>query len=327
MKRLVLMAAAAAIGLATPAIAQPINTSVCGASPGGIWSLVGQGLDSTVKAEVPGSTVTYQTSSGGLANVVQVKSGACAFGMANDGDLLFAKDGTAPFKAPVTGLKAIAVLYDWTPVWWIARKDFVEKYGIQNLGDLATKKPPVRLVLNRRGLLTTSITESELKALGVTLKDIESWGGSVQYQASEQQSDLMKDGRVDLLANTLFEGHRSLAQMAEGQSLVLIGTPQTAVQAVMKEFALKPWTISAEANPWDKTPIETVTTSIILFADEKMDDNTAYLVTKSMIDHPDKMASVSAAMKRFTPKGMLAQDILPFHPGAIRAYTEAGLMK
>lgn len=326
MKRLVSMALGAAMCLAGPAYAQNLNKSVCGASPGGIWSLVGQGLDAAVKAQVPGSTMTYQTSSGGLANVVQVKSGACAFGMANDGDLLFAVKGTAPFKAPVSGLKAIAVLYDWTPIWWIARKDFVEKYGIKDLGDIATKKPPLRLVMNRRGLLTSAITEAELKSLGITIKDIESWGGSVQYQASEQQTDLMKDGRVDLLGNTLFEGHRSLAEMSEGQSLVILDTPETAIKAAIEQFALKPWTISAAANPWADKPVQTVTTSIILFVDEKMDDETAYLVTKSMIDHPEKMAAVSAAMKRFTPKGMLGQTILPFHPGALRAYKEAGLM-
>jgi len=37
------------------------------------------------------------------------------------------------------------------------------------------------------------------------------------------------------------------------------------------------------------------------------------------------MGAVSAAMERFTPEGMLAQDVLPFHPGAVRAYEEAGL--
>ena len=45
-----------------------------------------------------------------------------------------------------------------------------------------------------------------------------------------------------------------------------------------------------------------------------------------MIDHPESMAAVSDAMKRFVPKGMTAQDVVPFHPGAIRAYKEAGLM-
>ena len=37
-----------------------MNLTVCGASPGGLWSLLGAGLDATLKAASPGSTVTYQ---------------------------------------------------------------------------------------------------------------------------------------------------------------------------------------------------------------------------------------------------------------------------
>lgn len=306
--------------------AQVVNESVCGASPGGLWSLVGAGLDAAVKVEVPGSTITYQTSSGGLANVVQVNSGSCALGMANDGDLAFAVAGSEPFKKPVDGLTAIAVLYDWAPVWWLARADFAKKHGLESLSDLVKAKPAVRLVFNRKGLLTSAITEATLEALGVSIEDIESWGGSVQFQASKEQTRLMRDGRVDLLANTLFEGHSSLAQMSEAVDLKLLSVPDKAAQAVIKKFSLKPWTISADANPGEGGDVQTVTTSVILFVKDSMDDATAYKITKSMINNPKQMGAVSAAMRRFTPKGMAKQSVIPFHAGAIRAYKEADLM-
>ena len=53
----------------TGAQAQTYNLTLCGASPGGLWSLLGAGIDAAVKKSYPGSTVTYQTSGGGLANV------------------------------------------------------------------------------------------------------------------------------------------------------------------------------------------------------------------------------------------------------------------
>ncbi|MBW3097245.1 TAXI family TRAP transporter solute-binding subunit [Pseudohoeflea coraliihabitans] len=324
------IAVAAIVGvscaLASAAQAQTINESICGASPGGLWSLVGAGLDAAVKAQYPGSTITYQTSSGGLANVPQVVAGSCAFGMANDGDLVFASKGVEPFKAPVEGLTAIAVLYDWAPVWWIARADFAEEHGIETLADLAEAKPPMRLVFNRRGLLTSAITESTLEAVGVSLDDISEWGGSVQFQASGEQSSLMQDGRVDMLANTLFEGHRSLTQMGEAVDLKLIGVPDDAAEAVIEKYGLQPWTISADANPWGDNEVKTVTTSIILFTRADVDEELVYGITKSMIENPDRMAAVSDAMKRFKPEGMKEQDAVPFHPGAVRAYKEAGLM-
>lgn len=321
------MALGISIGIAGPVSAQEVNEPVCGASPGGLWSLVGMGLDAAVKAEFEGSTMTYQTSSGGLANVQQVKTGVCTFGMANDGDLVFASRGSEPFDAPVEGLTAVAVLYDWAPVWWIARADFAEEHGIETLADLAKAKPPVRLVFNRRGLLTSAITERTLEALGVTLDDIEEWGGSTQFQASGEQTGLMQDGRIDMLANTLFEGHRSLYQMSESVDLKLIAVPDEAAQVVIDAFGLQPWTISPEANLWGDNPVNTVTTSIILFTTEETDEETVYQITRAMVENPDQMAAVSDAMSRFTPEGMTKQDVVPFHPGALRAYREAGLIE
>jgi TRAP transporter TAXI family solute receptor len=326
MKNLRSIVAVVLMAFAAPAVAQvPVNESVCGASPGGLWSLVGVGLDSAVKNLAPGSTITYQTSSGGLANVVQVAAGVCALGMANDGDLVFARDGLDPFDAPVEGLTALAVLYDWAPVWWIARADWAEQHGILSLADLAANQPPTRLVFNRRGLLTSAITESTLEALGVSMDDIEAWGGSVQYQASGEQTDLFRNGRVDLMANTLFEGHSSLIQMADAADIRLIQVPDDAAQVVIAEYGLQPWTIPASANPGEGGEVDTVTTSIILFANASLDEETAYTVTRAMIDHPGAMGAVSDAMQRFTPEGMLAQSVVPFHPGALRAYQEAGL--
>lgn len=326
MKRSSTMAAVVAMALAAPAAAQVnVNESICGASPGGLWSLVGIGLDTAVKALSPGSTITYQTSSGGLANVVQVRAGVCAMGMANDGDLVFARDGIEPFDEAVDGLTVLAVLYDWAPVWWIAREDWAERHGIETLADFVERRPPTRLVFNRRGLLTSAITESTLEALGVSLEDVASWGGSVQFQASGEQTTLMRDGRVDLLANTLFEGHSSLAQMAAATDLRLIGVPDDAAAAVIEQYGLQPWTIPASENPGRGGDVNTVTTSIILFANETLDEDIAYTVTRAMIDHSSAMAAVSDAMERFTPEGMLAQNVLPFHPGALRAYEEAGL--
>lgn len=326
MNRSLVVAMGIAAALALPARAEVVNESVCGASPGGLWSLVGAGLDSALKEHVPGSTLTYLTSSGGLANVLQVKNGICAFGMANDGDLVFASQGIEPFEAPVEGLTAVAVLYDWAPVWWIVREDFAAAHNLTSLADLAEAKPPVRLVQNRRGLLTSAITEATLEAVGVTFDDIRAWGGSVQFQASNDQTGLMRDGRIDMLGNTLFEGHRTLMEMGESVRLRMLDTPREAAEAVIAQFGLQHWTISAEANPYGDTDIATVTTSIILFTDAATDEELVYRITRAMIDHPDRMGAVSAAMERFAPEGMVNQNAVPFHPGALRAYREAGLM-
>ena len=60
--------------MSTVSAAESYNLTVAGASPGGLWSLLGAGLDSALKAEYPDSTVTYQTSGGGIANVTIIEA-------------------------------------------------------------------------------------------------------------------------------------------------------------------------------------------------------------------------------------------------------------
>ena len=60
MRRSILSGIAGGIALAAaavaPASAQTYNLTLCGASPGGLWSLLGAGIDAAVKKAHAGST-------------------------------------------------------------------------------------------------------------------------------------------------------------------------------------------------------------------------------------------------------------------------------
>jgi TRAP-type uncharacterized transport system substrate-binding protein len=58
-----------------------------------------------------------------------------------------------------------------------------------------------------------------------------------------------------------------------------------------------------------------------------MEEETAYDLTKALIANVDEIKAVHGSMKALTPDLMADQDVLPFHPGAERAYREAGLLK
>src|SRR3990167_5042074 len=54
------------------ASAQTYKMTLSGASPSGLWTVLGVGIDGAVKTSYPGSSVTYQTSGAGLANIALV---------------------------------------------------------------------------------------------------------------------------------------------------------------------------------------------------------------------------------------------------------------
>lgn len=323
-KRTLLLAAALAFSSGN---AQAANLNLCGGSPGGLWSLLGAGLDSAVKQVDADSTITYQTSSGGYANILQVKQNKCTLGIIHVGEGMQANSGGAPFKAPVKGFSVLMVLYDWAPMQWIMTKKFADKYGIRSLGDIAAKKPPLRLVLNRRGILPSQLGELTLGAVGVKLGDIKSWGGKIEFQGSKNASEIMQNGRADMWANATFVGSGKIRRIAKSLPVTLLDVPDVAVQAAVKSFGAKPWTIKAGGYPWLAADINTHAARALLIVDDGMSESDAYSLTKAVIENVARVQGVHKAMKGFTPQLMGSLKELPYHPGAAKAYKEAGVVQ
>ncbi len=204
-------------------------------------------------------------------------------------------------------------------------QEFSDKYGLHSLSDLKKQKPPVRLLLNRRGILPSQLGEAALKSLGISIKDIESWGGKVEFQASKNAAKIMSDRRADMLSNSIFVNHRSIRAIAKAVPITLLDVPKSVINDIAHQYGQKPWTIKADAYPWLDNDIHTFSSRAVLIADQGMSNETAYQITKAMLNHSDKMRGVHKAMKGFTTKLMASMTELPYHNGSIKAYKEKGL--
>ncbi len=320
--------AAACLGLAavaaTAGTATAKNYNVCGGSPGGLWSLLGAGLDQAVGAAEPGSTVTYQTSSGGYANIVQVTQGKCELGIIHVGEGISAQKGREPFKEPVEGFKVLMVLYDWAPMQWVVSKEFADEHGLTSLADLKEKKPPLRLVLNRRGILPSQLAEADLENVGISLDDIDEWGGKVEFQGSKNASEIMQNRRADMWVNATFVGSSSIRNIADAYPVTLLSVPEDVVEKMVEDYGAKPFTVKAGDYPWLDRDVTTHAARAALVVDEDMSDEEAYKLTKAVLDNVGKIQAVHNSMKDFTPELMQSLEALPYHPGAQKAYDEAG---
>jgi hypothetical protein len=292
-----------ALGMAAVAWTAPAqaayNLVLCGASPGGLWSLLGAGVDAAVKAAYPGSTVTYQTSGGGYANVALLDQKKC--------DL------------------AVAVLYTWAPMQLIMRRDYAEEHGIKTMEDIAAKKLPINILLNRRGNVASGVGASMLAAAGAGVSNIESWGGTVTFAASKEQGDLMRDRRADAMLNSLFVNHRSIRQLAESIDLSLIPVTDATASKVAEEWSIGKYTIPASAYDWASADTLTVTLSAQLFVREDADPKMVSDVTAALVDHVDQMQAVHKAMKPLDAKLMASAQAVPYHPQAAEVYKAKGL--
>ncbi len=326
-KILVLLSALLVNFVAGTASAEVYNYTLAGASPGGLWTSLGVGIDAAIKAAYPGSTITYQTSGGGIANINLLELKKAQMGIVHDAELKIAVDGDAPFKHPVKDLRMLATMYDWAPMFVIVTKSFADQYGLKTYEDLAAKKQPMRLALNKRGNIANDVGIQMLKAIGVSLDDVKKWGGQVILAASGEQTDLMKDRRADVIINSLFVRHGSLLELEDSIDIVHLPLSQKVIDRITKEAGIKSFVIPAKSYKGQTEPVPTVTLSAGVAVNAAMDDKTAYNLTKAMVEHVNKIKEVHKSMQALTPQLMASQSAVPFHPGAAKYYKEAGLVK
>lgn len=305
----------------------PYRLTLAGASAGGLWSQLGIGVDQAIAAAYPGSTITYQTSGGGLANLPMVASGRVPMGIALDAEIDIAMKGEDPFKEPVKGFRNLARLYEAQINYMLVTKDFSDKHGIKTLEDIVAKKPPIRVAINRRGNATGKISALFFEAVGITPQVVESWGGQIVYAASGEQANLASDRRIDMIHNGLFIPDRSILQVTNSVPMVWLTTTKAVVEKVAKESAGKPYLVKAGAYPWLTHDVLTTAHGAVVTVSEKMDDQTAYNLAKAITENVTKISGQSAALASVNKEVVAAASIVPFHPGAERYYRAAGLLK
>lgn len=322
--RLCLISALTTALFVAPPASAGSNITLCGGSPGGLWSLLGTGLDSAVRQIDPGSTVTYQTSSGGFANIMQVKQGKCDIAIVHVGEIVIANRGEAPFKEPIDGIAAISMLYDWAPMQWVTDKGYAEANNLTSIGDLADFDGKFNLVVNRRGILPSILAEKSLEAAGTGFEQIEQHGGSVQFQGSKTAAEIMQDGKADAWVNATFVGSGSIKSIANSRAVTLLSVPDDVITLMQENYGSKRVTIPAGAYEWLDHDVTTFGAQAALVTSQTADADMVALVTRAVLEHPEEIQKVHKAMGAFD--GALAASItqIGYHPAAVELMANTG---
>ncbi|MBP5857449.1 TAXI family TRAP transporter solute-binding subunit [Marivibrio halodurans] len=322
------LAAAASIGISVGAAnAEPVNLTLSGGNPGGLWSLLGAGMDRAVKAADSDSVITYQATGGGFANIGLLGANRTDLGMVHDAEVKLALNGEEPFQTPITNMMAIGYMYNWAPMHFFLRRDIAEEYNIDSLDDIATSGAPISIGINRSGNITGNVALFMLAEAGLDEATLTGNDGSFVRAGANEQGDLMQDRRIDMATNGIFIGHSSFRAIDENVDVVLLQIPQNVIEATNEAFGTSAYTIPA--NSYSKQPeaVQTMALGAMVVTTESMADETAYTLGKAFVENINEIRSVHKAMQQLDPDLMVSQTVLPFHPGAERAYKEAGLLK
>jgi len=315
MKKTLTALAAAATLVAGTAFAQdrsdwPSDITIGTASQGGTYFIYGNGFASYI-TEALGLNATGEVTGGPVQNVTLVQTSDHQMGLVTMGPAFDAWNGTSEL-APGLEHRAIRALFPMyqTPFQVVA----LRSSGITSVSDLAGK----RVGVGPAGGTPGTYWPLFMEALGVQ--------ASVSYAGASDAAGQLQDGLIDAFAFAAGVPISAFAELAASQDVVMFGFSEAELPVVLEAYpAMASLTIPAGTYAGHDYDQPTVALWNFAIAHEDMPDSLAYEITKLAMENSDRMVQIHAAASETLLENWDKNTFMPYHPGAVQYFTEAGI--
>lgn len=303
------------------AVAGEVKLTFAGGPSGGTWNILSAAIAELIRKEIPRSSVTV-VPGGGTANLSMVSTGDADLGLSQPFVALIGQRGEAPFKKPITNVRAVAKGF---PVYW--QFTVLEKLPIPSFKELKDKKYPLRICTLSKGNLGEELTQRVFAAYGIKYEDIAAWGGKMTFTGYPDAISLITDGHADGFI-PLFEYPASVVmELQQARPIKQFSIDED----ILKRLAidgLGRGVIPAGTYQGMKKDTVTINAANMIIARQDMPDDVVYSVTKAYVESRDRIAASAVKALSNYPLNDLANGLgIPLHPGAERYFKERGFIK
>lgn len=254
-------------------------------------------------------------------HVPLVAKGNLTFGVNSTGDINDATTGTNSFEGRKPENWTLVSRLVPLPVGTLVRKDSPYK----TLNDLKGKKYPVGFTAHKTVL---PILQAFVGNAGMSADDFQ----GVPVPNTHAAAQLFLTGAVDGTLSSLGGSRlRNVDAKVNGIRILSMNRDEKAVAAMTKAY---PNSYLIELKPGkgkvglDDGPAWVMAFDMNLMTSTETDDETVYKAAKALHAGKDGMVKISPVFRSFDPSNMPSQiEGVGIHPGAVKFYKEAGLMK
>jgi len=294
---------------------------------GSAWYNYGAGIADLVKQQLPaGSSVDVLPKAGGVGNIKLIQSGEIELGLSFSVTSAEGCGGFGAFKEKQTKVRGVLGGLDIYYVGTFVTK----KSGITSWEEIAAGKNKFHLLTTRPGGTGEQAVRQVLALLGSSKEAVAKKGGQIEATTRAGAAQTIKDGQADGWAHIVTKGHPGATQIVTINEMRVLPLPEKVIKGMVEKNGWAPAEIPANTFKGQTEPVKTVKAATNLLARADVPDSVVYTVTKTIIENAARLPKIHAALTDFNPK-MAADPGLsgncPMHPGAVKYYKEAGLMK
>lgn len=312
----ILAAAIAGSLLADPASAE-LKTITIGTNPSGsTFFLIGSAMAKMFQEKL-GIRSTAQPFAGSSMYVPAIGLGEMTMGVVNSIDAGLAYEGAADYPQEIKGLRSIAYVWE-IPYGFVVRADS----GIVTADDLKGKR-----------IMGSMPTTQALNSINMAI--VESGGLSADDVTMMESGGLMDglnalaEGRTDAapMATTMPVLTELQAKIPGGMRVMANGSQGSADFFGDKVSGLGVTTAKeTETRPFIMGDTDIVTYGVLMTVGETMSDDDAYQLTKAIYDNWAELQANAGPLRAVPQDGLVEAGMpIPWHPGAIQFFKEAGL--
>lgn len=258
------------------------------------------------------------TTGGSVDNINGIRNGDLDFGVAQSDWQYHAYNGTAPDTFPQGAFEELRAVFSVHPEPFtvVARADS----GITTFEDLKGK----RVNVGNPGSGQRATMEVVMDKMGWTMDD---FALASELQSAEQSAALC-DGKIDAFVFTVGHPAGSIEEAATTCDVVFASVQNDTIDELVNDNPYYAYaTIPAGMYPGLEEDVTVFGVGATFVSSTATTDDTVYQVVKAVFDNFDRFRRLHPAFANLEKEQMITNNIsAPLHDGAVRYYTEEGLM-
>jgi len=271
---------------------------------GGSWYPLGGAIQSIIEKNVKGASMRVLPGAG-ISNVKGVQAAKADLGFGNAVSTVDGVNGRAPFDSKTANVCQVATLY-FQYFHMVALADA----GIKTIGDT-------------KGNTGEQMTRNVLQVYGLGYDKM----SKVNHGSYTDSVSQMKDGHAQIFSMITTVPASAVMDLAAARDIRVLEVPDDKLKALKKiNSGYDKRIIKAGSYPKQDKDVQTIGTWTHLIASCKLPEKLVYDITKALAQNTEHLGNVVKAVKGLTPKDMATDVGVPYHPGALKYYKEAGVL-